>query len=136
MRRRSAPKNQKTAGKRAVEMPGLWKAWKAKGRLPTLSTSPLEISPKAGEIPTFPQLRRVLHVSDRTAGRKESGSVGGGKVEIQNQDSHFSTAPTACGSKEEKPFMEEPPGPSSASKVGTFLKRLGGGAPRRTWGKE
>ncbi len=40
-------------------MPGLWKAWKAKGRLPTLSTSPLEISPKAGEIPTFPQLRRL-----------------------------------------------------------------------------
>ncbi len=40
------------------EMPGLWKAWKAKGRLPTLSTSPLEISPKAGEIPTFPQRRR------------------------------------------------------------------------------
>jgi hypothetical protein len=39
-------------------MPGLWKAWKAKGRLPTLSTSPLEISPKAGEITTFPQLRR------------------------------------------------------------------------------
>src|SRR5215831_4669998 len=39
-------------------MPGLWKAWKANGRLPTLSTSPLEISPKAGEIPTFPQLRR------------------------------------------------------------------------------
>src|ERR1017187_4251496 len=39
-------------------MPGLWKAWKAKGRLPPLSTSPLGISPKAGEIPTFPQLRR------------------------------------------------------------------------------
>jgi len=39
-------------------MPGLWKAWKANGRLPTLSTRPLEISPKAGEIPTFPQLRR------------------------------------------------------------------------------
>jgi hypothetical protein len=38
-------------------MPGLWKAWKAKGRLPTLSTSPLEISPTAGEISTFPQLR-------------------------------------------------------------------------------
>src|SRR5215831_3260623 len=41
-----------------MEMPGLWKPWKAKNRLPTLSTSPLEISPKAGEIPTFPQLRR------------------------------------------------------------------------------
>ena len=39
-------------------MPGLWKAWKAKSRLPTLSTSPLEISPTAGEIPTFPQRRR------------------------------------------------------------------------------
>src|SRR3989442_14151216 len=39
-------------------MPGLWKEWKAKSRLPTLSTSPLEISPTAGEIPTFPQLRR------------------------------------------------------------------------------
>src|SRR5690242_4346372 len=41
-----------------MEMPELWKAWKAKNRLPTLSTSPLEISPKDGEIPTFPQLRR------------------------------------------------------------------------------
>src|SRR3954447_13792874 len=39
-------------------MPGLWKAWKAKGRLPPLPTSPLEISPKTGEIPTLPQLRR------------------------------------------------------------------------------
>jgi hypothetical protein len=39
-------------------MPGLWAEWKAKNRLPTLPTSPLEISPKAGEIPTFPQLRR------------------------------------------------------------------------------
>ena len=41
-----------------MEMPGLWKAWKAKSRLPTLSTSPLGISPTAGEIPTFPQRRR------------------------------------------------------------------------------
>ena len=41
-----------------MEMPGLWKAWKAKSRLPTLSTSPLEISPTPGEIPTFPQRRR------------------------------------------------------------------------------
>ena len=32
-------------------MPGLWKAWKAKGRLPTLSTSPLGISPKAARFP-------------------------------------------------------------------------------------
>ena len=39
-------------------MPGLWKAWKAKGRLPTLPTSPLCISPNDGEIPTFPRIRR------------------------------------------------------------------------------
>ena len=49
---------RKNGAGRAVEMPGLWKEWKAKGRLPTLSTSPLEISPKGGEISTFPQLRR------------------------------------------------------------------------------
>jgi hypothetical protein len=55
--------------KRAVEMPGLWKAWKAKGRLPPLATSPLEISPKGGAIPTFPQLRRRLLLS-----RKEEHS--------------------------------------------------------------
>ena len=57
-------------------MTGLWKAWKAKSRLPTLSTSPLEISPTAGEIPTFPQLRRVLLVSDRTASKKRIGKCG------------------------------------------------------------
>ena len=38
--------------------------------------SPLEISPKAGEISTFPQLRRLR----------------GGKVENQKQVSHFPTA--------------------------------------------
>jgi len=80
-------------------MAGLWKAWKAKGRLTPLSTSPLEISPSTGEIPTFPQLRRVLVVSERRAS-KELRSVGRAKVEIQEQDSHFSTAPRACGSKE------------------------------------
>src|SRR5574341_936367 len=42
--------------KGAVEMPGLWKAWKAKGGLPTLSTSPLEISQRQRDshIPTAP----------------------------------------------------------------------------------
>jgi hypothetical protein len=62
-----------------MEMPGLWKAWKAKVRLPTLSTSPLEISPPPGEIPTFPQRRR--------RGRME-------KWKTQNQVFHFLTAPT------------------------------------------
>ncbi len=57
----------------AVEMPGLWKAWKAKDRLPTLPTSPLEISP---------QSRRDSHIP--TAPAKPQG-----KVENQNQVSHF-----------------------------------------------
>jgi hypothetical protein len=65
------------AKKRAVEMPGLWKAWKAKNRLPTLSTSPLEISPKGGEIPTFPAAPTT---------------TADGKVENQKQVSHFPTA--------------------------------------------
>ena len=43
-------------------MTGLWKAWKAKSRLSTLPTSPLEIR-KRGEIPTFPQLRRRVLLS-------------------------------------------------------------------------
>ncbi|MCZ2074624.1 MAG: hypothetical protein LC130_06440 [Bryobacterales bacterium] len=47
-----------------MEMPALWKEWKAKGRLPTLSTSPLGISPTADEIPTFPQ-RRFLSLKTK-----------------------------------------------------------------------
>src|SRR5712692_9155041 len=117
-------------------MPGLWKEWKAKGRLPTLSTSPLGISPKAGEIPTFPQLRRVLHVSDRTAGKKRIGKCGRWKSGNPKPGFPLFHRPDSLRQQGGKPFMEEPPGPSSASKVGTFLKRLGGGAPRRTWVKE
>ena len=55
---KAAAAERKNGAGGAVEMPGLWKAWKAKSRLPTLSTSPLEISPKGGEISTFPQLGR------------------------------------------------------------------------------
>ena len=55
-------------------MTGPWKGWKAKPRLSTLSTAPWE-SRKSGEISTFPQPRRRA----------------GGKVENQNQVSHFST---------------------------------------------
>jgi|SRR6478609_8277095 len=62
--------------KRAVEMAGLWKAWKAKNRLPPLSTAPWKSRQKAGEISTFPQLRRLRR----------------GKVENQKQVSHFPTA--------------------------------------------
>jgi hypothetical protein len=54
-------------------MPELWKAWKAKSRLPTLSTSSLEISPKGV---------RDFHIP--TAQAKRSG-----KVENQKQVFHF-----------------------------------------------
>jgi hypothetical protein len=35
-----------------------------------------------------------------TRKKPQNQVVGGGKVEIQNQDSHFPTTPSACGSKE------------------------------------
>jgi len=57
-------------------MAGLWKAWKTKSRFPTLPTSPLEISPKAARFPHF----------------HSSGGEADGKVENQEQVSHFPTA--------------------------------------------
>src|SRR5258708_1492508 len=81
----------------AGEMTVVWNEWKTKRRLSTHSTRPWE-SRTQREIPTFPQLRRR---STQGAGRRQNGRpiVGGGKVEIHNQDSHFSTTPTACGAR-------------------------------------
>src|ERR1035441_2111375 len=110
-------------------MPGLWKAWKAKSRLPPLSTSPLEISPKGGAVPTFPQLRRGGAGGGRRGKKKTSppppsfheplgnlakrrrdshistapAARADGKVENQKQVSHFPTAPNVYGSQEQKP---------------------------------
>jgi hypothetical protein len=81
-----------------VEMPGLWKAWKAKSRLPPLSTSPLEISPKG---------RRDFHISTAPATRAD------GKVENQKQVSHFPTATNVYGSQEKNRAaggLRPPPG--------------------------
>src|SRR5260370_15563685 len=39
--------------KRAVEMPGLWKAWKAKSRLPPLSTAPWKSRQEQARFPHF-----------------------------------------------------------------------------------
>ena len=60
---------------RAVEMAERWKVWKSKNRISPLSTVPWK-SRKEREISTFPQLRRL----------------GRGKVENQEQVSHFPTA--------------------------------------------
>lgn len=64
-------------GESAVEMPGLWKAWKTKGRFPWLSTSPLEISPKPARFPHS----------------HGAGDEADGKAENQKQVSRFPTAP-------------------------------------------
>ena len=77
--------NQKHARKRAVEMPGLWKAWKAKSRLPPLSTAPWKSRQGQARFPHF-------HSSD--------GKQADGKVENQRQVSHFPTATN--------PFIPEP----------------------------
>ena len=63
--------------KSAVEMPGLWKAWKTKNRFPTLPTSPLEI---------LAQRRRDFHIPTAPATRAVE------KMENQKQVSHFPTA--------------------------------------------
>ncbi len=63
---------------RRSEKPGPEELWKCRGcgkrgkpkaGFPTLSTSPLEISPKGGEIPTFPQLGRSGLGKWKTKGR-------------------------------------------------------------------
>src|SRR5271157_533663 len=61
---------------------------------------PLEIA--KGALPTFPlSLPDKLVQTQKT--RKRTGC--GGKVEIQNRDSHFSTAPNACGARKGNPTL-------------------------------
>jgi hypothetical protein len=79
--------NQKHARKRAVEMPGLWKAWKAKSRLPPLSTAPWKSRQEQARFPHF---------------HSSGGKQADGKVENQKQVSHFPTA-TNPFSPERKP---------------------------------
>jgi hypothetical protein len=72
-----------------MEMTGPWKGRKTKSRFSALPHRPLEISPTPRDfhIPTASPIyppRRKIGGSRRTGGY--------GKVEIQNQDSHFPTA--------------------------------------------
>lgn len=63
------------------------------------SHSSLGISQTARDshIPTAP-----IHAVATPARNPARRTVGGGKVEIQNQDSHFPTAPIACGARKGK----------------------------------
>jgi hypothetical protein len=102
-------------------MPGLWKAWKAKDRLPTLPTSPLEISPKN---------RRDSHIPTAPATKAD------GKVENQKQVSHFPTASIPLSTKEQNHSAGglRPPPPAAlrsasvvsfySAVVGNFLSAL------------
>ena len=88
--------SDKPERRRAVEMTELRIGWKTKGRFPARSSVPWK-SRKGGEIPPFPQLRRILIHRTKT-GEPENESYG--KVEIQNPDSHFPTAPKSLRRKE------------------------------------
>src|SRR5580704_16470459 len=79
-----------------MEMTGPCKAWKSKGSFPPLSTAPWK-SRQRREISTFPQPQLGTQGKVKTGG--DGRSVGYGKVEIQKQDSHFPTAPKACGAR-------------------------------------
>jgi len=79
-----------------MEMTGYGRGGKPKAGFPR-RPQPLEIA--AAAISTFPQPRRFTHRSKSKA--KSRRTVCDGKVEIQNQDSHFPTAPTACGARKE-----------------------------------
>ena len=96
--------NQRHARKRAVEMPGLWKAWKAKSRLPPLSTAPWKSRQERARFPHF----------------HSSGDEGGWKVENQKQVSHFPTATN--------PFS--PGRKNRAAQAGFALRPAAGASPR------
>src|SRR5450759_4917676 len=104
-------------------MTKLWIEWKTNGRFPTRSTVPWK-SRKGGEIPTFPQLRRLLSHAQKTGEQKTEGC---GRVEIQNQDSHFSTAPKACGAR-------KVPGQHPFAPDATHTKQRGG--KRKRWAEQ
>jgi len=59
-----------------MEMTGLWKPWKAKSRLPPVSTGPWKSRQEQARFPHF----------------HSSGDEADGKVENQEQVSHFPTA--------------------------------------------
>ena len=70
-------KTKNTPGKESCGNAGAVESVESQKQASPSSHSPLEISPRTGEIPTFPQLRR-----------KQAD----GKVENQKQVSHFPTA--------------------------------------------
>jgi len=56
------------------------------------------------EIQGAPKKKGLLFLKSNDQRRRKT--VGGGKVEIQKQDSHFSTAQNACGARKKTPFTQ------------------------------
>ena len=93
-------------------MTGLWKEWQAKSRLPTLSTSPLEISPNS---------RRDSHISTAPASvtypRRNSRQAKNRKmwaVEKWKSKTRIPTFPPPrqpAAARKRTKFMDEPSGP-------------------------
>jgi hypothetical protein len=75
-----------------------WKLWKAKGGLPTSSHSSLGISPKAGEIPTFPQPRRRGHICPN-GGKPEEEMRAVEKWKSKTRIPTFPPPRSACGAR-------------------------------------
>jgi len=76
-------------------MATVWKRWKSNDGFPPFSHRLGNLA-EGGEIPTFPQLLRFVIAQPNHPGERTGC---GGKVEIQKQDSHFPTAPMACGAR-------------------------------------
>jgi len=112
----------------------LWK-WRrvesgeSKNRLPPLPTTPWK-SRRRREIPHSHSSDDGLQ--DGESENKNWKLLGRGKLEIQKRDSHFPTAPAACGSKEETIYrtknrdrLRRPKRDTSIEVTpGTFLTRL------------
>jgi hypothetical protein len=90
-------KTKNTPGKESCGNAGAVESVESQKQASPSFHSPLEISPRTGEIPTFPQLRR-----------KQAD----GKVENQDQVSHFPTATNPFSRKETRPRggLRPPPG--------------------------
>jgi len=71
---------------------------------------PLEISPRAGEIPTFPQLRRVVLSQTEKQAKQESRSVGRWKSGNPKAGFPLSHRPRGQRLQGAKAPMEEPRG--------------------------
>ena len=112
--------HQPPSEQRAMEMVACGKRGIQK-QASSSSHDSLEISQTARDspIPTAPTTDSRMREAKTTIGN----CLGRGKLEIQKRDSHFLTAPTACGSQEETIYRTKTGTVSDGPKTGTLLSR-------------